>query len=57
MQCGFDALRHMCVKGNNSCKRCSQWGISKHPKLAVAAMLAQQGMAAVRPAGDKCCRR
>jgi hypothetical protein len=56
MQCGFDALRHMRVKGNNGCKRCSRWGISKHPKLAVAAG-AQQDMAAVRPAGDKCCRR
>src|SRR5579872_557297 len=57
MQCGFDALRRMCVKGNNSCKRSSRRGISKHPKLTVAAMFTQQDMAAVRPAGDKCCRR
>jgi hypothetical protein len=57
MQCGFDALRHVCVKGNNRCKRCSRRGICKHPKLAVAAILAKQHMAAVRPAGDKCCRR
>ena len=57
MQCGFDALRQMCVKGNNSRKRRGRRGISKHPKLAVAAMLAQQDMAAVRPVDGKCCRR
>ena len=52
-----DALRQMCVKGNNSCKRCGRRSVIKHPKLAVAAILAQQDMAAVRPVGDKCCRR
>jgi hypothetical protein len=57
MQRGFDALRQMCVKGNNSCKRCGRWSIIKHPKLAAAAMLAQQDMAAVWPIGRKCCRR
>ena len=57
MQCGCDALWQMGVKGNNSRKRRGRRGISKHPELAVAAMLAQQDMAAVRPVGGKCCRR
>ena len=57
MQCGFDPLWQMCVKGNNSRKRRGRRGISEHPKLAVAAMLAQQDMAAVRPVDGKCCRR
>ena len=57
MQRGFDALRQMCVKGNNSCKRCGRRSMVKHPKLAVTAMLAQQDMAAVWQVGGKCCRR
>jgi hypothetical protein len=57
MQCGFDALRQKCVKGNNRCKRCGRRSIIKHPKLAAAAMLTQQDMAAVWPVGCKCRRR
>ena len=57
MQCGCDALRQMGVKGNNSRKRRGRRGISKHPKLAVAARLAQQDMAAVRPVDGECCWR
>ena len=53
MQCGFDALRQTCVKGNNGRKRRGRWGVSKHPKLAVAAMLAQQRMTTVRPVDGK----
>lgn len=57
MQCGCDTLRQMGVKGNNSRKRRGRRGISKHPKLAVAARLAQQDMAAVRPVDGECCWR
>ena len=57
MQRGCDALWQMGVKGNNSRKRRGRRGISKHPELAVAAMLGQQDMAAVWPVGGKCCRR
>ena len=56
MQYGFDALRQMCVKGNNGRKRRGRRGVIKHPKLALAAMLAQQDMAAIRPVDRKCCR-
>ena len=56
MQYCFDALGQMCVKGNNGRKRRGRRGVSKNPKLAVAAMLAQQDMAAVRPVDGKCCR-
>ena len=54
MQCGFDALRQMCVKGNNSRKRRGRRSVIKHPKLAVSAMLAQQGMTTVWPVDGKC---
>jgi hypothetical protein len=53
MQCGFDALWQMCVKGNNSRKRRGRLSVSKHPKLAVAAMLAQQAMTTVWPVDRK----
>ena len=53
MQYGFDALRQMCVKGDNGRKWRGRRGVSKHPKLAVAAMLAQQRMTTVRPVDGK----
>jgi hypothetical protein len=54
MQCGFDALWQMGVKGNNSRKRRGRRSVIKHPKLAVAAMLAQQAMTTVWPVNGKC---
>jgi hypothetical protein len=56
LYCGFDALRQKCVKRNNSRERRSRRSLSKHPKLTIAAMLAQQDMAPVRPVDAKCGR-